>query len=165
MTTTNTSRKPAGPGCQLVSTTGAPFSAPRQVIGHLLRSVKRSMSHPEVRSARISPRLLCAGPVHRNSPAAASVDSQTPSISGEGWTGQLTTILTTTTPLTSATTAQNPRYRAWSRLMPAPGSVGVTDSSPLGRQIELPEERCPKNLRLLNVVVGRLIARGTVCGT
>ena len=55
------------------------------------------------------------------------------------FTGQSTTILTTTvtttTPLTTATTARNPCLRAWSRLPPAPGSVGVRGSSPLSSTI------------------------------
>ena len=37
---------------------------------------------PELLSARTSPRLMSAGPVHRSRPAAAPVDSQTLSVSG-----------------------------------------------------------------------------------
>ena len=40
--------------------------------------------------------------------------------------------VTTTTPSTTATTARNPCCRAWSRLLPAPGSVGITGLSPAG---------------------------------
>src|SRR5271167_2866996 len=49
--------------------------------------------------------------------------------------GSLTTILTTTLTTvarpTTPTTARKRSYRAWSRIPPAPGSVGVRGSSPL----------------------------------
>jgi hypothetical protein len=43
----------------------------------------------------------------------------------------LTTTLTTVAPSDTSATAPESTYRAWSRLLPAPGSVGVRGSSPL----------------------------------
>jgi hypothetical protein len=57
---------------------------------------------------------------------------------GRGHRCQMTTVLTTVTtvgPSTTPPTAPKCTYRAWSRLLPAPGSVGVRGSSPLSSTV------------------------------
>jgi hypothetical protein len=59
---------------------------------------------------------------------------------------ELTTILTTTvTTVAASTTSPTPQfaaYRDWSRLLLAPGSVGVRGSSPLSSTLTTRSDQC-----------------------